>query len=356
MNALVIPRHNDELQHQSSTSSLLDSSLDSYLPTPLPPTATSQSIYSIEPSSVDLFDPLSKQALNTRSPVSPTVTTRPVVSPVSPSSSTNTRYGRLVSSKSVVSNTYESTTSSPHKPVKPVPLPRRTGSITSGHTSSSTSITPAVPLNDRRSSSGDVITQYSYLQPSNDTQWTVETKDTKWTVERRTSTPPARTVDTNSSPSARRMDSTASSSSNILSTVPPLRESHATRTHPEPPSPPPRATKVVPLVINLYSKLTKHKQPAQTAGPHQETLKSLETEFPDVDSNTLQKAIVRCRGELTPAREEVKVHQLMGFGLKYITEPDCRRALVHCQGKLDRAGVWLLGQDEEIAIRKGRAH
>ena len=78
---------------------------------------------------------------------------------------------------------------------------------------------------------------------------------------------------------------------------------------------------------------------------------NLHLEFPDVSHGALNTAVQNSQGNIEKARGEVKVHQLMGFGLPYIHEEDCRRALTHCQGKMDRAAAWLLEQSETISNR-----
>lgn len=78
---------------------------------------------------------------------------------------------------------------------------------------------------------------------------------------------------------------------------------------------------------------------------------TLHLEFPDVTPGPLNTAVQNSQGNVEKAREEVKVYQLMGFGFPYIHEEDCRRALTHCQGKMDRAAAWLLEQSETISNR-----
>lgn len=82
-----------------------------------------------------------------------------------------------------------------------------------------------------------------------------------------------------------------------------------------------------------------------------EQLKTLCGEFPDLDSWTCQMALQKHGGNLECAREEVKVKQLMDMGFKYIDKDDCRRALSHCQGKMERAAMWLMEQSDTIARR-----
>ena len=48
------------------------------------------------------------------------------------------------------------------------------------------------------------------------------------------------------------------------------------------------------------------------------------------------------------AKEEIRVQILLGMLLPNIREEDCRRALVHCQHKTNRAAAWLLQLSTEI--------
>lgn len=83
-----------------------------------------------------------------------------------------------------------------------------------------------------------------------------------------------------------------------------------------------------------------------------DNLEKLQQEFPNMNVKFLQKALFACQGNIELSIEKVKVDQLLGFGLQYINEEDCRKALKHCQGKVDRAGAWLLEQNETISNRK----
>ena len=75
-------------------------------------------------------------------------------------------------------------------------------------------------------------------------------------------------------------------------------------------------------------------------------------EFPDVEVEVCIKVFNQAKGDLTLARTELKVHQLMEMGFPYIEEADCTRALDHCQGKTERAAAWLLELSETISARK----
>ena len=86
-------------------------------------------------------------------------------------------------------------------------------------------------------------------------------------------------------------------------------------------------------------------------GGYAEQFERLCQEFPDLNSWTCRVALEKHGGNLDLAREEVKVTQLMGMGFPYIDEDDCLQALSHCQGKMERAAMWLMEQSETIASR-----
>ena len=75
-------------------------------------------------------------------------------------------------------------------------------------------------------------------------------------------------------------------------------------------------------------------------------------EFPDVEFRLCENAVRKSGGVLEKAREDIKVQQLLGMRFLYIKEEDCLRALAHCQGKMDRAAVWLIELSETISARK----
>ena len=55
--------------------------------------------------------------------------------------------------------------------------------------------------------------------------------------------------------------------------------------------------------------------------------------------------------DIEKAKEEVRVQILLGMLLPNIREEDCRRALVHCQQKTNRAAAWLLQKSEDISLK-----
>lgn len=55
--------------------------------------------------------------------------------------------------------------------------------------------------------------------------------------------------------------------------------------------------------------------------------------------------------DIRKAKEEVRVQILLGMLLPNIREEDCRKALVHCQQKTNRAAAWLLQKSEDISRR-----
>ena len=75
-------------------------------------------------------------------------------------------------------------------------------------------------------------------------------------------------------------------------------------------------------------------------------------EFPNIPESVCLEVLERHHGNLSHAREELQVQVLMAMSLPHITAEDCRRALSHCQGKLERAASWLLDQSTSLARQK----
>ena len=74
-------------------------------------------------------------------------------------------------------------------------------------------------------------------------------------------------------------------------------------------------------------------------------------EFPDISQEMCKQALECARFNLQRAREEVQIQLLLQMGVTFMTADDCRRALSHCQWKLDRAASWLLEQSTDITTR-----
>ncbi len=77
-------------------------------------------------------------------------------------------------------------------------------------------------------------------------------------------------------------------------------------------------------------------------------LDTLLKEFPDIAPDTCTRLVRKYGNNIDRTRNELKVCQLLSMGFPYIEEKDCIRALDHCQGKTERAAVWLLEMSETI--------
>jgi serine/threonine protein kinase len=125
-----------------------------------------------------------------------------------------------------------------------------------------------------------------------------------------------------------------------------------------PPDPPPRQPaphhrRGGGTVINARQyELPERTRAMTTAGSQGDSLWALKREFPDLKDDALYDSLMKNNGNIDMAIDDVKVEQLMGFGLEYITREDCHRALRHCGGKVDRAGTWLLEQNDTISSRR----
>ena len=105
--------------------------------------------------------------------------------------------------------------------------------------------------------------------------------------------------------------------------------------------------------VSTHTKSTNMKSSKQKPENTSETLLDiLCKEFPDVEFRLCENAVRKSGGVLEKAREDIKVQQLLGMRFLYIKEEDCLRALTHCQGKMDRAAVWLIELSETISARK----
>ena len=74
-------------------------------------------------------------------------------------------------------------------------------------------------------------------------------------------------------------------------------------------------------------------------------------EFQSCAPAVCMQALKKHNHELNAAKEEIRVHMLMEMQIAYIDAEDCRRALSHCQQKIDRAALWLLEQSDDIERR-----
>ena len=78
----------------------------------------------------------------------------------------------------------------------------------------------------------------------------------------------------------------------------------------------------------------------------------VDDEFSGCDIEICRFSLEQCEYDVERAKEEIRVQILLGMMLPNIREADCRRALVHCQHKTDRAAAWLLQMCDEIQRRE----
>ena len=75
-------------------------------------------------------------------------------------------------------------------------------------------------------------------------------------------------------------------------------------------------------------------------------------EFQSCTPEVCKQALKKHKYEIDAAKEEIRVHMLMEMQVAHITAEDCRRALSHCQQKMDRAAAWLLEQSDDMERRR----
>ena len=83
--------------------------------------------------------------------------------------------------------------------------------------------------------------------------------------------------------------------------------------------------------------------------PHYESV--LMAEFPDASQDMCRRALEKHKYDPKKAKEEVMIQLLMGMQIPCVDCSDCKRALSHCQWKMDRAAAWLLDQSDTIMSR-----
>ena len=83
--------------------------------------------------------------------------------------------------------------------------------------------------------------------------------------------------------------------------------------------------------------------------PHYESV--LMAEFPDASQDMCRRALEKHKYDPKKAKEEVMIQLLMGMQIPCVDYNDCKRALSHCQWKMDRAAAWLLDQSDTILSR-----
>lgn len=78
----------------------------------------------------------------------------------------------------------------------------------------------------------------------------------------------------------------------------------------------------------------------------------LAAEFPDAEPELCQRALESHGYDIPKAREEIQVQILLGMNVPNTNAEDCRRALKHCQNKIDRAACWLVERGIDLDERR----
>jgi hypothetical protein len=115
---------------------------------------------------------------------------------------------------------------------------------------------------------------------------------------------------------------------------------------PSDPPPIPDRTYMSPTHIQTEANGSKTPPPL----PHIEN--PLVKEFPDTGVEVCHRALESHSSDIEKAREEIQVQILLGMRIPQTDASDCRRALKHCQGKIDRAASWLVERNLELDDRR----
>ena len=118
-----------------------------------------------------------------------------------------------------------------------------------------------------------------------------------------------------------------------------------------------------PLPNRTYRTSTTHDKELQTAHTASEHpayptnhlthfYNPLVEEFPDAAPELCCRALETHGHDLAKAREEIQIQILLGMKIPYTNADDCRRALRHCQSKIDRAASWLVERSRDLEQRK----
>lgn len=78
----------------------------------------------------------------------------------------------------------------------------------------------------------------------------------------------------------------------------------------------------------------------------------LAAEFPDAEPELCRRALESNGYDIAKAREEIQVQILLGMNVPNTNADDCRRALKHCQYKIDRAACWLVERSTDLEERR----
>ena len=88
------------------------------------------------------------------------------------------------------------------------------------------------------------------------------------------------------------------------------------------------------------------------ASPRNHFNHPLTAEFPDAEPELCRRALESHGYDIAKAREEIQVQILLGMNVPNTNADDCRRALKHCQNKIDRAACWLVERSIDLDERR----
>ena len=111
-----------------------------------------------------------------------------------------------------------------------------------------------------------------------------------------------------------------------------------------------------PVPDRTYLSSTNHEDQNACSAPnspaHNRFENPLVAEFPDTAPELCQRALETHGFNVSKAREEVQVQILLGMHVPNTNADDCRRALKHCQWKIDRAASWLVERSIELEDKR----
>ena len=84
--------------------------------------------------------------------------------------------------------------------------------------------------------------------------------------------------------------------------------------------------------------------PLARAPPYAHLIGDLKDQLPQASEELCVQYLTKNKGDIELTLQDLKVHVLMDMGLENANMESCRKALGHCQWKLDRAAEWLIEQ------------
>lgn len=84
--------------------------------------------------------------------------------------------------------------------------------------------------------------------------------------------------------------------------------------------------------------------PLVRAPPYAHLIDDVKGQLPQASEELCAEYLTKNKGNIDLTLQDLKVHILMDMGLENANMESCRKALGHCQWKLDRAAEWLIEQ------------